>query len=273
LNNSCKFFMQNDEIKSFDDFPKEIIDSGSSIYEVIRVIDGKPLFLKEHIVRLENSAKKANLKLWISKEDIKKKIFKIIDLNKCYVGNIKFIFNYNSKNNFLLYFIEHHYPSKDDYENGVKTILFFGERHNPNAKIIDNNFREKVDIKIKEKNVFEALLVDRNGNITEGSRSNVFFVDNEKIFTAPLEQVLPGTTRQIIFELCKKMRINLVEKKIDYRQINNFDAVFISGTSPKILPVSYIDDVKFNSSKNDIVLKIMKSYDERIHQDIENFDL
>lgn len=273
LNYNYKFFLLNDEIKKSEQFNSEEVTTGRSLYEVIRIIDGKPLFLEKHLNRLENSSRVAGLKLWIPRNNIKDGILKLIDINKCRTGNIKLVFNYNLKNNFLIYFIEYHYPDDFEYKVGVDTILFFGERKNPNAKIIDLDFRKQIDVRIKKEGVFEALLVDRNGNITEGSRSNVFFVKGRKLFTAPVEQVLPGTTRQVIMEICHNIDIDIEEKKVNYKNIDEFDAAFISGTSPKVLPIKSIGNLKFSSSDNEIVLELMRAYDKCIYENIKNFNL
>lgn len=270
--NKCldKFFILNNNVKVLKEFEDNKIEAGKSLYEVIRIIDGKPLFLKRHLDRLENSARVTGLELWLGREEIKQSILKLIEKNNVCIGNIKLVFNFSVKNNFFAYFIDHHYPELSDYENGVDTIFYFGERQNPNAKIINADFRRQTDILIKKKNVFEAILVDRNGNITEGSRSNIFFVKGENLITAPLKQVLPGTTRQVIMEACSKMGIGVKECKINYRDIDRYDALFISGTSPKVLPVKSVDNIKFNSSKNKIVMDVMKAYDEEIKMDLSN---
>ncbi|MBP2033233.1 branched-chain amino acid aminotransferase [Clostridium algifaecis] len=268
-----EFFMLNDDIKHSHEFNDKEIKTGRSLYEVIRIIDAKPLFLEKHMARMKNSAKVANLKLWLSIEKVKKNILKLIEVNNINIGNIKIVFNFNDENNFFAYFIEHHYPDTEDYKNGVDTILYSAERENPNAKIINVDFRKLVDIRIKKKNVYEAILVDKKGYITEGSRSNVFFVKGDRLITAPLEQVLPGTTRQVILEICGEMNINVIEKKINHNDIDEFDALFICGTSPKVLPVKLVDNFQFRSSQNKIVNEIMKNYDIKVENNIKNLIL
>jgi branched-chain amino acid aminotransferase len=184
------------------------------------------------------------------------------------MGNVKLVFNFNENNIFLAYFVKHHYPSEEEYENGVKTIFYHGERKNPNAKIINMEFRTAVDKEIIEKKAYEAILVDRNGYITEGSKSNIFMVKGKTIITSPLEGVLPGVTRSVIIELCKKLSLKVEEKRIYYRDITDLDGLFISGTSPKVLPINEVESIKFNSSHSEIIMKIMDEYDKVIKADI-----
>ncbi len=272
-----KYFIYNSEIKKCEDFDESILDKGKSLYEVIRIIDGKPLFLNKHLERMENSSKVSKLKLWMDKEEIKQKIMQLIKVSCINLGNIKFLFNFEENllkegqnRTFICYFVKHHYPGMDDYQKGVHTILYHGERKNPNAKIINMSFRAKVDKEIINKNAFEAILIDRNNYITEGSKSNIFMIKDGNLITAPLQGVLPGVTRDVIMNLCKKLDINIYEKNIDYRNLKNLDALFISGTSPKVLPIKSVDNINFNSTQNEIVIKIMKAYDIIVRKDILN---
>lgn len=261
-------YIKNDEILEIKHFNKENIKSGKSIYEVIRIIDSVPLFLEDHLKRLNNSFDITNNKIWLSYNEIKVKLLKLIKINKVSFGNVKLVFNIedNGEKCFLAYFIKHKYPTYENYINGINVILYHGERNNPNVKIVNENFREKVNKQIKKCNAYEAILVDRNGNITEGSRSNIFMVKGDNIITPPLEDVLPGVTRGIIINICKQNGLNIEEKKIHYKKLNNMDAVFISGTSPKVLPVCFIGEKKFFSSSNNNVLKIIKNYDNIVRE-------
>lgn len=263
-----KYFLYNEDIRECKDFNDDKINNGKSIYEVIRIIQGKPLFLQRHLGRLENSAKITDLNLWLDHKEIQERIYKLIKINNISFGNIKFIFNFNDSNTFLAYFVEHHYPEEEDYIKGVPTILYHGERENPNAKVINKSFRDGVNKEIKDKKAFEAILVDRNGYITEGSKSNIFMVKDKKVFTAPLQGVLPGTTREVIIEVCKKLGIEVIEQRIHYKAVKDLDALFISGTSPKVLPIRKVDEIEFNSSKDELVLCIMREYQRAVDEDI-----
>lgn len=254
-----KYFIFNSQVKDCREFDDNQLRDGKALYEVIRIIEGKPLFLQKHLERLENSAKLVKVELWITKDDITEKIKQLIEENNITIGNIKLVFNVKNKI-FLAYFIKHHYPSEEDYKNGVKTIFYHGERENPNAKIINISFRELVEKKIKEKNVYEAILVDRNGFITEGSKSNIFMIKDTKVITSPLEAVLPGITRNVIIEVSRKIGLEVLEDKVHYKDVKDLDALFISGTSPEVLPISRVEHLSFNSSRNEVVLKIMHEY-------------
>lgn len=149
------------------------------------------------------------------------------------------------------------------YKEGVKTILYFGERENPNAKVINNSFRGAVNKEIKKNDAHEAILVDRNGYITEGSRSNIFLIKGSNVYTSKVEAVLPGVTRTEIIKVAKENSINIIEENIRYTDLEKFDVLFISGTSPNILPIRRVNGLEFDV-ENDLLRKLMRLFDELI---------
>ena len=254
-----KFYLNNGIIYSINDFTDEDYKE-KIIYEVLRVVNGKPVFLKEHLARMQKSFKLINKEFPYSEEEIENLIVKVIIKNDNAVGNIKITYNI-SNGNLKIYYIMHSYPAEEYYEKGVKVILYYGERENPNLKIVSTEFRAKIAEKMKEANAHEALLVDRNGFITEGSKSNFFGIKDKKLITAKGEAVLRGITRDKIFKIAESLGIEVEEKEIKATEIRELDSLFISGTSVAILPISQVDDIKFNVN-NEILRKIMKRYNE-----------
>ncbi len=238
------------------------------IYEVLRVIDRKPIFLESHLKRMKNSFDLINEEFPLSYDNISEEIDELIANENKHEGNIKITFGINEKK-LRVFFVEHSYPSDEMYINGVHTILYFGERENPNAKIINDTFRETVNKEIKDKNAYEAILVDSSGYITEGSRSNIFMVKGNKLLTSPVKSVLPGVTRGEIIDIANKAGIEVDEVECKYSDIHKLDGMFISGTSPKILPIRTANRISFNVD-NSIIRKLMKEYDNEIEKYIKN---
>jgi len=237
------------------------------IYEVLRVIDGKAIFLENHLIRMKNSFELIGEKFTLSYEDINIQIDKLIKNEKKFVGNIKITYGISTKE-LRIFFIEHSYPSDEMYENGVETILYFGERENPNAKIVNEDFREKVNKEIKDKNAYEAILVDNNGFITEGSKSNIFMIKGNKLLTSHASAVLPGVTRGEIIKLAEMLGIDSEEVEYKYLDVEKLDGMFISGTSPKVLPIKQVNNIRVDVN-NIIVRKLMLEYDNQIKKYIK----
>lgn len=267
------YFLYGNEIKLCEEFKDYYSDSGKSLYEVIRISDGIPIFLMEHIERLYNSAEIMKHSLSITADEIINRMLKLLNKSNVQEGNLKLVINYSHDFNerFLVYFLPHAYPTKEDYQEGVKTITYHEERSNPNAKVINSLFREQVNAKINSEEAYEAILVDDAGFITEGSRSNIFMVIDSTVVTSRVEKVLPGITRQFIIKICKNLNIKFEEKNIHEKDIETITGLFISGTSPKVLPIKSVDDILFYSAKNTIINSIMTELQVEINKNKQSF--
>jgi branched-chain amino acid aminotransferase len=266
------YFIRNSTDVPVSLWDKSIHNTGKSVYEVIRVIEGVPLFLDDHLERFTNSLHLSGLKSGMSVMEIKRALKRLIKINEVSLGNIMFMFHYNgidAEPLFMAWFIPHFYPSGNDYKYGVRLILFHAERENRQAKVLNQELREIIRQKVVESGAYEALLVDREGFLTEGSKSNFFALKNGILYTAPEEEVLLGITRKYIFEICKKAGIGIREEKVHESELSNYDACFVSGTSPKILPASAIEHHEFKT-ENQVLKTIMHEYDKLIREYISS---
>ena len=265
------YFLYNGDILPSEEFDIEKTTVYPSVYEVIRVIDGVPLFYEEHVNRLWSSVKLLGYKQPYEDTVIKEHILKLLELNKCYNYNVKIVINtLDSKNpNLFVYYVVSNYPAVELYEKGIHTILHEAERDNPNVKVIAATFRDKVNKSIENAGAYEALLVNNKGEITEGSKSNVFFVKDDVFYTAPAEDVLVGITRSRIIQLCLKLGYNIVEQPISVDFLEDIDGLFLTGTSPKVLPIASINERKYNSAGNSAIRAIHDAYNKLINDYID----
>ncbi|NBI05923.1 aminotransferase class IV [Senegalia massiliensis] len=262
-----EFFIYNNEVSN----NKELkLKEGEKVYEVIRVINGVPLFLEEHIERLKKSIDLIGYESQINEESIRENIYKLISKNDEFNMNIKIILNYYGDNfESVFLFIKSNYPEERIYDEGVATITIKAMRDLPNVKKVNNTFKTKVKEELKQKNAYEALLIDEKGYITEGSRSNMFFIKENEVYTAPKGEVLLGVTRANILKACESLDVNIVEKNLKIEELNNIDGIFMSGTSVGVLPIKVVDDRKYNSAKNRVIKNIRKEYNKRVDEYIK----
>ena len=257
----------NDSIVTIEEAQKALIHGAKVIYEVIRIIDGCPLFIDDHIERLEKSALLLNVSLHFSRNHIKNTIIVFIERENIYNGNLKLqLINDISDSLLILYQTKHSYPSPEMYKNGIITKTLKIERDNPNAKNIQP-FHIISQLFIGKEDIYEAILVDKEDNITEGSKSNVFFIKDQDVYTALPSDVLCGITRKYVIEACRLLGLNLFERKISHSELQNFNSAFISGTSPKILPLKTIDDITYDTDTI-ILSNLITKLDEIIEQNI-----
>jgi len=261
------YIVINSSLVKITDF--EYTLSKKNVYEVIRVIDGVPLFLEEHLERMNQSIGILKMNFTKSKEEISNLIHLLAKKNRIKDGNLKILINDGPTLMFYLYFIPHFYPDKASYIKGIKTRTMKIERKNPNAKVIDPKYKSAVSDFIEENNIYEALLLNSDDEITEGSKSNVFFVIGHSLYTPPLKDVLGGVTRKRIIDIAKELDMNVSEETLHLKDLSEIEAAFISGTSPKILPIASIDSLKLKSSENPMVKKLISAYDLKIKSYIE----
>ncbi|MEW2921784.1 aminotransferase class IV [Muricauda sp. ANG21] len=98
-----------------------------------------------------------------------------------------------------------------------------------------------------EENAEEAVLV-RDGFITEGSHTNIFFVKSGKVYTHPANQlILDGITRKIVLKLCEDLDIPVMEKAIGVDQIDGMDEAFLTGTTTQIASIAQLGDHTYHA--------------------------
>lgn len=236
------FFILNNKIHTTSSYTCVRIPSKNHVYEVFRVINSVPLFLEDHLERLKNSLKAHNFDIDVV--EIKSNIKQLLRLNNFVEGNIRINFWQNNNLTESCYFYDKHsYPTSYMYENGVHLGILNNERVNPNIKFFDTLMRNEAKISIEKNNFYEVILVNQNNLVTECSRSNIFFISENRILTPPSEQVLEGVTRKKIIEIIKQQNFGFEETNVFYNELQNFDACFISGTSKRVLAVEKIGGI------------------------------
>lgn len=238
------YYLLDGEVRECPSFDENLVHKGTSLYEVVRLVEGRFLFLEDHINRLFNSLNISGIKSWITTAGINDILQILLEKNKISKGNIKIVMNLqeDGSKHFLAYFVYHRYPSSRDYNQGVRVISYPFERIDPNKKIWRPEFRRHVADKLYDAGAFEALLMDSGKNITEASKANVFGIQGGHIITPPETIVLPGITRHYVLEICRDLSLKVIRKKIPFDDIPGLEGLFLTGTSLHVLPVSTVND-------------------------------
>lgn len=267
-----KFYIHNNKLKPCEEFNSDLFKIGISVYEIIRIEKGVALFADDHLERLFNSARILNLNISVDSSQIKSTIRKLIEINRTELGKIKILVHFDSNNkmqqNILFYFNPHYFPTTDELIKGVNTGLCDATRDVPNAKMLNTETRQKANHIIAEKKIFEAILVDKEGYITEGSRSNLLFISENTVLSAPEQDILQGIVRKNVKRICIKNNIPFVERRIHMDDLVKMEAMFLTGTSLKILPVANFETYSF-STNNLLLAQLMGLYDKSINDYIK----
>ena len=256
---SCllNYFAEDENLKSTCDFNPYFIEEGLVVYEVIKVVNQIPLFLEDHLVRFFSSLQLANIEK-PSVDFIKSSLFQLIESNRMRNGNIRFQVSLpnDRPRKWYAWVSPHFYPTPKQYNEGVDVGTFVFVRKNPELKQWDLSFKQKIDHYLSVNKFYEALLVNNEGKITEGSRSNAFFIRNQTVYTCPSEYALIGVTRKKVIGLLLQLDIDLKEEMVNLNELSTMEAAFITGTSPGVLPIGTINHdlhLKCNHGLLDII--------------------
>ena len=236
------------------------------LYEVIRIIDGIPVFLEDHLSRLYISAQLTGMDRLPKPASLEVMIKNYVSNQKQKTGNIKLSFSFSDHSTepqCELTFIPHYYPSREEYTHGVKVGLMEAVRPIPQAKVQYTDIRDRANQLISDNGLYEVLLIDSDGNITEGSKSNVFFIKNDILYSASADKILQGITWIKVKQLCEKAGIQVIELAIPANTLGRYDVAFLTGTSPKVLPISSIENFAYKTDLP-LLIKLREIYDKMI---------
>lgn len=252
----------------------EIASGEVSFYEVIRIREGIPLFFDDHMKRMSAGiSTRYELHHDISGK-VRQGIDALVRQELSEEINVRVTVTFTGQVYSLhISYIPTSYPDEKMIREGVRVILYHAERFNPGVKLLNKRLRLSVNEELVRRKAYEALLVNSEGCITEGSRSNVFFLsDKGTIHTAPDKMVLSGITRGYVLEIIMKEGFELVYEAIREDEISRFMSVFITGTSPMVLPVQYVENQKYEVI-NPVMERIRLQYAGMAAESIRNYKL
>lgn len=252
-----KYLVCNGEIEETEDSDYFGMVTNNPLYEVVTVLKGVPVFFEEHMERLEHTAELLDLELKRKTEKIREDFYHLISVNEMTEGFVKLVV-FEDIN--LVYQYWDQSPSKEQIEKGVKVSIFDYERHNPNAKIFYTDFKAEVARYLIQTETYEALLRSEDGELLEGSRTNLYFTQQGKVITAPDDRVLMGITRTRLEKVFEKNKIQVEKRVIRDIDLDQVDGAFITGTTVGIVPIRAIESIEFDSQNNDLINKILQGY-------------
>ena len=233
---------------------------GTGLYETFRTLNHKPVFLEPHLDCLFKSAQAIDLTIASSQNKIVKMIARVVqqfdDPNQRarILAVAEKIIIYTSSLNLD--------PS---IYKGVSTITVPALRKTPEIKTTDYTTCLEA-YKIAENNdCFETILLDKNNQVLEGSRSNVFWIQGEKLFTRDGD-VLPGVTRQTVISRSPFSIFYEQLNQLDFDQVNE---IFLTNSGSGIIPVVKVNSIQIGTGKpGPITVELLKLYDGWLNNEI-----
>lgn len=247
---------------------------GDGVYEVIRIYEGRPYLLKEHIARLFRSLQAIHIELTMNANQLIVHLHQLIEINDMYEDGFIYLqvtrgsaernhpFPAEVEPNLYAY-IKHRERPLEQILNGVKVITLPDERWE-NCYIKSLNLLPNVLARQKatEQQAFEAIL-HRDSTITEGSASNVFLVKDGTIFTHPeSKHILSGCVRSAIIRFAEENNIPIHEKAFTLNDIQTADEMFLTSSISEIIPIIQVNERKIADGKRGpIAEKLQHAYE------------
>lgn len=274
----------NDRLVSEQEAVVSVFDHGflygDGIYETMRAYDGRVFMLERHIERLARSA--ALIRLHIPEPqmitDAVHAAMEANDLKSAYIrvtvsrgkGPIGLDPGLCPRPTFVVIAEEFREYPENLYAKGVKLVIA-GTRRNLiealNPKIKSLNFLNNILAKIeaKERGAYEAIMLNAQGFVAEGTVCNLFFVKGDALCTPATEiGVLDGITRELVITLAQKKGIPVEEGRYLPEDIRSASEVFFTNTTSEIMPVSQLEDVKY--PVGDMTRKLHALYKEAVRK-------
>jgi len=267
LNTDAKYIWLNGAFQPFNDSNVHLLSHtlhyGLGAFEGIRAYEtefGGAIFrLSEHTERLFDAAKKINIAIPYSKEELEEVQKEAMTKNKLQEGYIRPIVFLGSESmglrakdlvsvNVAVACWE--WPSYMDPEAKKKGISIikspYQQYENPlysNNKIIGTYINSIMALHdALAKNADEAILLDKNGFISEGSGENLFIIKDSKLLTPKTDFCLNGITRQTVMQIAIDLGIEVEENNLIFDELVDADEAFFSGTAVEITPITKVDN-------------------------------
>ncbi len=258
---------------------------GLGVFEGVRAYNtskGPSIFrLKDHTERLFKSASTVNMKIPFSVENINQAHIKVIKANNLDEAYIRPMCFYGSEGmglradnlNVHTMVAAWEWPSYMDpeaREKGIKVKLSTYKRQvkNPvsNAKVNGNYVHSIVALtEALEDGFDEALMLDADGYVAEGSGENFFIVKDGNLYSPFLDSCLDGITRKTIIDLAMELKIPFQEKKITVEDVFDADESFFSGTAAEVVPINSLDNQKIGTGlRGPVTEKLQTTYFDQV---------
>ncbi|MFP4476151.1 MAG: aminotransferase class IV [Desulfatibacillaceae bacterium] len=245
---------------------------GFGVFEFLRTYNGRPFGLDQHLARLEGSARFISLELPMSLADIAGVVHETLSRNSHPESNIRIVVTGGSSPDFIT-------PSDNPrlivmvtalrrcpewwYERGVKVALVPVSRAFPRAKSIAY-VQAVVSMRAaREQGAVEALYVDRENRVLEGTTSNVFIVSGGELVT-PEQGVLPGVTRGVVLEIAAGI-LPVTRRSIIRDELFRAEEIFITATNKEVVPVVAVDEAPVgDGAPGPMTKRIMEAFARRV---------
>ncbi len=240
---------------------------GYAVFDFYRTYGGKPFYQKEHIQRLQNSAALLHIHCRWTIRELKEIVDETLKRNSFEESNVRLLITGGDSSDSitpldksrLIVMVTQVTPYPEEwYRDGVKIITSDVTRYVPGAKST-NYIKAIVALRrAGETGAVESIYVNEEGQLLEGTTSNLFMVVEDELIT-PAEQILPGITRHVVLKLARDT-VNPKTRAITRDDLNRCSEAFLTSSTKEIVPVVQIDDTVISERPGPVTAQMMELF-------------
>ena len=239
---------------------------GYGVFDFFKAVDGRPIYMEDHLNRFDNSTWLLGLKIPYSREHLRKHILELVKLNYHSLLGVKLVCTggysedgYTPAAKPNLFMVAK--PFKfHPFEKGLNLMVVEHQRELAEIKSI--NYAKPISVltQLRASGADDVLYVS-NGYVTESSRSNIFIVKNGVLIT-PDGGILRGITRKRILQFAPKA-MPVEVRPVSIEEVFDADEIFMTGSTKRIAPITQVDNKMFDIGQLTRVLYDMLLEDEK----------
>jgi branched-chain amino acid aminotransferase len=260
---------------------------GDAVFETIRTYRGVPFALDRHLERLSESARRVYIELPIPIETLRSEVQKVVEAAGNAEAFIRIMITRGSgetlgldpglaKNPmYVVLVMPLEVPPSTFYEQGIKTITYrtqrFADATDANgAKLVNYLISVLAMQEARKVGAAEALIVDREGQVLEGSTSNVFVREGNELLTPPSSAgILLGITRHYVLEIAEEAGLSVAERAIPLERLLRAEEVLITSSIREVVPVVAVDGSPIGSGAVGTVARdLLRRFREKAHNSV-----
>jgi len=276
------FASVNGHITPLEDARVPVLDHGfvfgDSVYEVVRTYGGRPFETGRHLRRLRASAERLGIAIALSDAEILAQVRALLDRAgdvESYVrivvtrgvGDSSYDFDAVVGPTVVMIQKELAPVSAESYGHGVRVSAVDVRRNHPksldpamkSSNLLNNIMALR---QAQERGAEEAVLLNLDGFVAEGSSTNVFAVKSGTLRTPPLSAgILGGITRAVVIELAAAQGIPVTEADLKLDDLLGADEAFLSSTTREVMPIRQVDEALISDGRpGPITVRLLEAF-------------
>ena len=253
---------------------------GYGLFETMRAYSGHIFRLEKHLARLSHSAKLLGIELMSDIPDLEKALYDTLQANNLSNARIRLTLSGGEgepvpdllpQNPTVIIVARRYTPyPRQVYEQGFKAIVSRIRRNtqSPASVIKSLNYLDNLLARRETRlaGADEAILLNEQGFLAEGSMSNIFLVSDSTLLTPSEDSgILPGITREVILELAPSMDLKTIERKIALKELLQADEAFFTNSLIEIMPLTQVSGQNIGSGiAGTVTQQLIAAYKELV---------